>query len=67
MIEYHTLKVESKNNHILNNNTYALANLLSNYYKINIFNCIEYIKIHIKNTTNPVEFLEELEKYKCII
>jgi hypothetical protein len=64
MIEYHTLKLESNNNYIINNTTYALASLLSDYYKIDNLIFMEFIKIHIKNTTNPVKFLKEIENYK---
>ena len=64
MIEYHTLKLESKNDYRTNNSTQALASLLSDYYKVDKLIFMEFIKTDIKNTTNPVKFLKEIENYK---
>lgn len=61
MIEYHTLKLESKNDYNTNNATYALASFLSNYYEVDNLISVNFIKKHINNTTDPIEFLRKIE------
>lgn len=63
MIEYNTLKLESKNDYNVNDtSTQALSSLLSTYYNTDSLVSIKFIKAHIENTTNPVEFLRKVEK-----
>jgi len=62
MIEYHTLKVEFNNGYATNKSTKSLIDLLSSFSKNDKDISEKLVKKSIKDSTNPVEFLEKIKK-----
>ena len=64
MIEYQNLQVEYKTNYINSTVTNGLSILLSKCYKLTYKKSFNMIQSSIKNTKNPIEFLNKLIKNK---